>query len=122
MRDITKKLYIMDNMIKKNTHKTRGTNMTKSTQFNIKKEVKKIVNNNSILDTLFNLHNRWQDEKKYEDWKDYENFMIPFASHRFKFIKSTKRPFGFIIQINDTKVNIFLKIRKNSINLAAKAV
>ena len=92
--------------------------MTKATQTKLQKKVSEIVNNESILDTLFNLKNRWADEKEYEDWKDYENQMIGLTS--YEFVKSTKRPFGFIIKIENTKIQIFIKIKGNSMNLAAK--
>ena len=48
------------------------------------------------LDLIYRLFDRWQDEKEYEDWKDYA---IPLRKKAQEFgvwiIGMTHRPFGF---------------------------
>lgn len=48
---------------------------------------------NSVL--LDELYQRWQDEREYEDWKDYEKRMAKMPGAGFTFKRATKRPFGF---------------------------
>lgn len=50
-----------------------------------------------VEDMLDYLYERWQDEKEYEDFSDYEKVMRDAVGDGF--IKATKRPFGFITQI-----------------------
>ncbi len=49
-------------------------------------------------DLLSNLYVRWQNEKEHEDFKDYEKVMKEKVGSK-TFIKATKRPFGFVIQL-----------------------
>lgn len=55
----------------------------------------------TMKNTLVNLYGRWLDEKEYEDFADYETVMrekfdsIP-PEYGLRFVKGTKRPFGFI--------------------------
>jgi len=86
----------------------------------LKNKVEKIVNDRKILNTLNNLSARWQDEKEFEDWKEYEKAMSQLTNYKFK--KGTKRPFGFVIEVDKTNVAIQLKKRGNSVNLLAKIV
>lgn len=51
-----------------------------------------------VEDVLCNLYNRWQDEKENEDFSDYEKVMSDMVDHGF--VKGTKRPFGFIVQMD----------------------
>ncbi len=99
--------------------------MTKSAITETKDTVMSILNDEKTLDTLHNLKMRWADEKEYEDWADYEKVMNNQLGNvkckdDVKFIKGTKRPFGFIIEVKGYKIQISLKTRGNSINLTAK--
>ncbi len=51
------------------------------------------------------LYDRWIDEREYEDFKDYANFMQKEAENidGVKFIKATKMPFGFKFEFNSKK-------------------
>jgi hypothetical protein len=58
---------------------------------------------------LFNLYGRWQDERMYENFSDYQKAII----ERFNYLKIervTERPFGFQFMVEQTKV--FIKILK----------
>lgn len=51
--------------------------------------------------TLFNLYDRWQDEKDYEDIKDYGEVIKPkVVEVGAEFIKMTPLPFGFTFRLD----------------------
>jgi len=53
------------------------------------------------MDTLGYSWGRWQDEREYEDIKDYAQlFTKAIEKSGFQFVKMTKRPFGFIVKPN----------------------
>lgn len=53
--------------------------------------------------TMEYLYSRWQDEKKYEDIKDYKIPVDEIAKkHGVTVIKMTKKPFGFTFTVSDT--------------------
>ena len=92
-----------------------------------KETVTKIVNDEKLLNLLCNLDSRWNDEKEYEDWKEYSDLIksnVEFIIFDidYKFVKATKRPFGLVIEIENVKVNFFLKKSRGYVNLAAKVV
>lgn len=79
---------------------------------NIQNTAVKIVNNPAILNHLSYLQNRWADEKRYEDWIDYETSMEEmFPIGDAKFIKATKRPFGFQIKIEGRDIQFRIKVK-----------
>jgi hypothetical protein len=47
-------------------------------------------------DSMGMLADRWQDEKEYEDWSDYENVMKGWVPEGFTFERTQKSPFGMI--------------------------
>lgn len=63
---------------------------------------------------LCHLHIRWQDEKEYEDFRDYVTEMITKFDEVVKevpmtnavFIKGMKRPFGFIFDFEGWRVKM----------------
>jgi len=62
--------------------------------------LKEIVNNlaNEVQTPMENLYCRWQDEKEYEDIRDYGRVLEPvIKKHGGKLEKMTKRPFGFVV-------------------------
>lgn len=71
------------------------------------------------VDHLVNLYMRWQCEKEYEDFNDY---CAAFSSHldrycekagvELRFIKGTKRPFGFKFRCNDTDYHVTVNSRE----------
>ena len=58
---------------------------------------------NSIGDTLATLYDRWQCEREYEDFADYEQVMRAAVSKYPKiiFMKATRAPFG--VQVTHTQ-------------------
>lgn len=58
---------------------------------------------------LVNLHDRWMDEKEYEDFNDYEKVMrekVIKLQPLCNFIQSTKRPFGYIVVVDKYKLHL----------------
>jgi len=51
-----------------------------------------------IMQKLEYLHDRWQDEKEYENWTDYVDVMRKLTPPETEFVKATKRPFGFEVK------------------------
>jgi len=56
----------------------------------------------SIETNICYLAGRWQDEKEYEDFKDYADHMKELCRTHLPtsiFIKGNKRPFGFNVKV-----------------------
>lgn len=80
-----------------------------------------IINTESICIGLDNLAARWNEEKEYEDFADYENVIIGlFSDFDIKITKCTKRPFGIIAEFEGRKVKIFRQARGEYVSLAWK--
>lgn len=67
-------------------------------------------------ETLCNLYDRWEDEKMYEDWKDYEKAMARLITtcsgiENPQRVKGTKRPFGVKFDNQDYTIHIYVKIQ-----------
>ena len=75
--------------------------------------------NSNDADLLFNLWERWQDEKDYEDIQDYLLVIQKSIPEAFKI---TKRPFGIVCKCEDGNIHIFVKKVSDYIKLAAKKV
>ena len=61
-------------------------------------KLKAVVRDEKLFRHMDNLMMRWEDESMYEDFGDYEASMkkvIEDSIHDVKFVKATKRPFGF---------------------------
>lgn len=55
-----------------------------------------------IKDVIDNLYCRWQDEKQYEDIKDYQKPLASFLTKaQATDVKMNKKPFGFTCKIGD---------------------
>lgn len=54
-----------------------------------------IFNDDKFQTTMWNLFDRWEDEKEYEDINDYACVVKKFFNINDKAIRMTKRPFGF---------------------------
>lgn len=50
---------------------------------------------NVLGDFLFDLYERWQDEKEYEDIADYGKAIAKSLPAGFEFVAISKRPWGF---------------------------
>lgn len=87
-----------------------------------KQNIINVINNETTLHHFLYLHDRWQDEKEYEDFKDYTTSMMGYMPQGATLVKGTKRPFGVIINYGGGKVHISLKLRGNYASLTAKMV
>jgi len=53
-------------------------------------------------------HDRWQDERLYEDWADYEKAMREIEElQEFEIVKVSKRPFGVTIKYGDWLLTLY---------------
>jgi len=72
-----------------------------------RQEMAKNINAN-FSNLMFNLYERWQDEKEYEDFNDY---VETFKKHIPETIKGLKRPFGFIVKCSDGNLKTSVKVQ-----------
>jgi hypothetical protein len=80
----------------------------------IRKEKINVIEN-EYLSSVANLYYRWQDEKEFEDIKDYEEKFYNILKERFadlKSVKIKKRPFTFEMKF-DLGI-LFLKINSRN--------
>lgn len=93
------------------------------------KNLSNFVKETNFLNLLLNLKLRWDNEKGYEDFKEYEKVIKNNIPKGAKFIQATKRPFGvkftYKTQINeniqrDTNLHLFIKIQSNKACLCCK--
>jgi len=62
-----------------------------------------------MMPLLSNLWGRWQDEKEYEDWRDYENAIrIAVPLHPHPIIKISKRPFGVTFALGKYHIQLYI--------------
>ena len=65
-----------------------------------------LINTESVARKLIYMYDRWEDEWRYEDPKDYDKYLkslIPNAQ------RLTLRPFAFTIKCSDGSIRIYLK-------------
>lgn len=73
--------------------------MEKSNEEKAINAVKRLTGNGVNLEYIYTLYERWQDEKKFEDFSKYDSAIKKsFNSKTINVIKATKRPFGFIME------------------------
>ncbi len=61
------------------------------------KRVKALLTDQDVIGKLESIKCRWDDEREYEDWADYETYMKKLWGGKEHFVKGTKRPFGFVV-------------------------
>lgn len=65
-----------------------------------------------MKDSLISLYGRWQDEKEYEDFKDYSKVMEnKVTTLGGKFLKASKRPFGCTYLLENDKYQLLINGR-----------
>lgn len=76
----------------------------------------------STANVLCNLYERWQDEKEYEDFADYAKVMKESAEKTpgIKFLKGTKRPFGFNFTYNKVRYELGVRAKGNRLSIECK--
>jgi len=70
----------------------------------------------SMQNIMANLWARYQDEGRYEDWKEYEaklREIFEQSQPELKFIKATRRPFGITYEIPELNMTINLSCKAN---------
>lgn len=60
----------------------------------VQSKLNQFINDPVKSDRLGYLWSRWQDEKEYEDFGEYEKVLRTLVPEGFTFVKSSKRPFG----------------------------
>ncbi len=69
-------------------------------------------------DKLVYLYERWQDEKEYESWGDYEQQMEKLCLPPMQYISSSKRPFGMRYRIGKRILETSLKVKGGNLVLS----
>jgi len=86
-----------------------------------KRAIADMINEDNFSSRLIGLRGRWQDEKEYGDFADYEDVMKGMLpDSRMIFLKGTKRPFGFHMSMEGVTYKIFLKSKGNYITICAQ--
>jgi len=67
-----------------------------------------------VAETMCSLYDRWQDEKDYEEFSDYAKAMKKEVGSGF--VKATKRPFGFIVQMEGFPYKARVSVNSQSIS------
>lgn len=63
----------------------------------------------SVKGNLLSGYDRWIDEKDYEDINDYSGlFREKVQNGGGSFVKMTRRPFGFVAEINGLKFQFYV--------------
>ena len=87
----------------------------------------KVINNENVGKSFYNLYDRWRDESEYEDIKEYGKALIGSINRNcpecnVQLVSSTKKPFGIKVKIDDVVFHIFVKLRGGYIVVSAKKV
>lgn len=72
------------------------------------KELYAQAQESKAIDNLGYFYERWQDEKEYEDWKDYDE-QIRKSFKMFTITQTMKRPFGFKFTIDKDEFRMTVK-------------
>ena len=84
-----------------------------------KQEIWAAINTDKTSNFIFNLYERWQDEKEYEDIADYLTAIQKSIPQAYAI---TKRPFGIKCKGSDGNLHAFIKRSGNTIQLSAKNI
>ena len=75
----------------------------------VKASLRTIIQSDTAGDKIAYLYSRWEDEKEYEDWAEYEEVLRKLTPVWAKFVKGLKRPFGFRLDYGDIQADITMK-------------
>lgn len=80
--------------------------------------IDRMVNNKRLAQSMYGLRQRWEDEKEYEDWAEYEKVLKGWAeAWGCEFVKGTKRPFGMKVKHNEAQLHYKLKLAAKSFSV-----
>ena len=70
---------------------------------------------------MYDLYNRWQDERGYESWDDYVTAMQNLTN--WNIVATTKRPLSFTIEGEDKKkYKVILKLLKMTYQIRVESL
>lgn len=75
----------------------------------IEKELAPVVDRINRLEYLYE---RWQDEKEYEDWGEYEKVMMKMVEDlpNIVYNRSWQKPFGLIVRLPRLHCNVLIYV------------
>ena len=79
---------------------------------------------NTLKETVAKLSDRWNDEKEFEDFAEYEKVLkqlvIQKGGELVTFVRTSKRPFGVVVRVQGVPGDwlIYSKPRSNGIRRA----
>ncbi len=83
--------------------------------------IQQLLNDDELIDHLVYLHGRWEDEKEYEDFKDYSDSIEKNVSQYGTFITACHSPvFGFMIKMDGITQCVSLKFEGGYVKLIAR--
>lgn len=72
------------------------------------------------------LHDRWQDEREYEDWSQYEAVVRGWCekvqNSKVKFLRGTSRPFKFYFECGDWRYEVHVTIKRVELRAIGRTV
>lgn len=94
------------------------------TQEDLKKFASAIIRNEKFGNTMCYLYDRWRDESAYEDINEYGKALHNVANEIVpcEYVKSTKRPFGVVVNYKGVKVHLYAKLNGCYLTFNAKVV
>ena len=86
--------------------------------------INKVIYNEEVSNTFASLWERWQCEKDYEDINEYGKALHKVANEIVpcEYVKSTKRPFGVVVNYKGVKVHLYAKLNGCYLTFNAKTV
>lgn len=85
-----------------------------------RQDISEVINNLGTIQKFDYLHERWQDEKEYEDFNEYVKAMMKSMPEGATLVKGHKRPFGVTFNYGGNEVQISLKRKDGYCSLVAK--
>ena len=85
--------------------------------------IEEMIKADRPIETLMELKLRWDDEKEYEDWADYESEMAKLVPAGLTFIGGRKRPFGMLVTDSEAKISVLVYLKpkgRNQMTITAK--
>ena len=85
-----------------------------------RENITKIINDKKVIEKFLYLYDRWEDEKKYEDFSDYVEAMMKSMPKDAMLIEGSETPFGVKFKYGGNDIRISLKFREGYCSLVAE--